>query len=227
MYNLIIPTQSLTGRPVNTIGLWLSGGADSSLLCYMLVKKIKEQNLNVKIQPITIQKRPGVFESIPVRMCIEQLLDAGDIFKPHIVYTVDQWVDNDYHKTFAKINTDNIKKGLYQLIISGITKNPPIEEQLKFKSGIQDSVEEIRGENINKSIIYYKIFDDNGHLYEELELYPFVNLNKKDIADLYKEYSLLDTLFPLTKSCENRELANGHCGYCWWCDERQWGFGRL
>ena len=41
---------------------------------------------------------------------------------------------------------------------------------------------------------------------------------------------LLDSLFPLTYSCEGSIEATKHhtqhCKKCWWCQERYWAFGR-
>ena len=64
----------------------------------------------------------------------------------------------------------------------------------------------------------------NGFLYS-----PFVNKDKKTIFQIYQDLNLLETLFPLTRSCETTRLKNfrGHCGECWWCKERMWGFGRV
>jgi 7-cyano-7-deazaguanine synthase in queuosine biosynthesis len=61
---------------------------------------------------------------------------------------------------------------------------------------------------------------------------PIINLNKKGIADLCKKFNLTETLFPITRSCEGLspiETNNytEHCGECWWCHERKWGFGKL
>ena len=58
---------------------------------------------------------------------------------------------------------------------------------------------------------------------------PFTNIDKRGIAELYEHFGLMDTLFPLTKSCEGFTPSwdSPHCGKCWWCLERQWGFGRL
>jgi 7-cyano-7-deazaguanine synthase in queuosine biosynthesis len=55
------------------------------------------------------------------------------------------------------------------------------------------------------------------------------NFNKQDIAEVFKKLDLLDTLFPLTKSCEKKTMAvdDPHCKTCWWCLERQWGFNRF
>lgn len=54
---------------------------------------------------------------------------------------------------------------------------------------------------------------------------PFHRIDKKVIAGMYEELNLLETLFPLTRSCENNNLLEGHCGECWWCEERLWAFG--
>ena len=60
---------------------------------------------------------------------------------------------------------------------------------------------------------------------------PFFVINKKWEAEVYKDLNLLDTLFPLTRSCEGSDYETGnytfHCGKCWWCEERMWAFGRL
>ena len=47
-------------KSVNTVGIWMSGGADSSLLAYVLAKKIKDENLDIKIQPLSVRRgRPN------------------------------------------------------------------------------------------------------------------------------------------------------------------------
>jgi 7-cyano-7-deazaguanine synthase in queuosine biosynthesis len=63
---------------------------------------------------------------------------------------------------------------------------------------------------------------------------PWANTDKKGIAKMYREENLIDTLLPVTRSCEydpNCEFFDdiedpglGHCGECWWCKEREWGF---
>ena len=46
--------------PVNVIGQWMSGGADSSLLAYLLCKKIRDEELDIKFQPISVRRgRPN------------------------------------------------------------------------------------------------------------------------------------------------------------------------
>ena len=57
---------------------------------------------------------------------------------------------------------------------------------------------------------------------------PFINMDKKDLALIYKEHNLLSTLFPITRSCITETMNfDAHCGECWWCKERIWAFGKL
>jgi tRNA(Ile)-lysidine synthase TilS/MesJ len=221
-------TQTLLGKPVDTVGIWLSGGADSSLLCYMIANKIIQENHKIKIQPVSIQKRPGELTSAVVLTKIKELLNADNIFKDHIMYkTPDDWLGDEYHSLFKKKHHEHLKNKNYDLIYSGITSNTAKEEQLNLGQTIDEGIENIRGVDITKQLIYYSIFVYNNELREEIEVRPFFNINKKEIAEKYKELGLLDTLFPLTKSCEDRTVLNGHCGKCWWCLERKWAFGTL
>lgn len=224
-----IPNITPLGRPINVIGIWMSGGADSSLLCYLLAKKIKEEQLPYKIQPLTVQKRPNIFESVPVKNKIVELLDADDIFENHIIYhaPAEGWETENYLSLFSTKNRENIKNNLFQVLFSGITTNPPRDVQENFQWGILEDVERKRGTNVLKDTIRYFTETVDSNEYEFYEIKPFFNIDKKKISDLYKEHDLLETLFPLTRSCEDRTYTKGHCGKCWWCEERLWAFGKL
>jgi hypothetical protein len=224
-----IPSVTPLGRKVEDIGIWMSGGADSSLLCYLLAKKIKEENLPYKIQPLTVQKRPNIFESVPVRSKIAEILDAEYIFKDHKIYYAPEqgWQTTDYLSMFAAKNRENIRNNTFQILFSGITTNPPAEVQQNFQWGVLEDVERKRGTNVIKDTVRYFTETENNIEYEFFELKPFFNIDKKVVANLYKENNLLETLFPLTRSCEDRTYLKGHCGKCWWCEERMWAFGKL
>ena len=60
--DLIIPRtvkddQQIAGRQVDTLGIWCSGGADSSALLYLLCKEIKKNNLSIKVQRMTVRRQ--------------------------------------------------------------------------------------------------------------------------------------------------------------------------
>lgn len=222
-----IPTQTPLGKKVTTIGIWMSGGADSSLLCYLLAEKIIKEKLPVKIQPITVDyKRPFAYKAVSIRILIEHLLNAKNIFNEHTVYHPPEntiWTPKELAEQFHIRNYENFKNNKFQVLYSGITTNPPVEDQKTFKWGILTDVESKRSANIKKETIRY--FEKDGG--EFFEIKPFFNVNKKALAHIYKEKNLLSTLFPLTRSCEKIGTVHGHCGDCWWCDERKWAFGTL
>jgi 7-cyano-7-deazaguanine synthase in queuosine biosynthesis len=223
-----IPKHTPLGVPVKTIGIWMSGGADSALLCYLLAEKIKKGRLDVTIQLVTIDyKRPFAFKAGTVREKIEEILDAKSIFENHIVYNPPGeivWTPDELAEQFHIRNYDHFKNNKFQVLYSGITTNPPVEVQQTFNYGILPDVEAKRGTAIKKETNRYFVHPDGGEFWE---IKPFFKLDKKDLAELYKSNNLLDTVFPLTRSCEHIGTVHGHCGWCWWCNEREWAFGRL
>jgi hypothetical protein len=112
-----------------------------------------------------------------------------------------------------------IKNGYIKYLYTGLTINPPDEVLNSFDIKLDELERNNRDSTIEKDL-----FSNQCYM-------PFRNLNKQDIAELYKYYGLLDTLFPSTRSCEwypemgGSDPGLGHCGNCWWCLEREWGFG--
>ena len=58
---------------------------------------------------------------------------------------------------------------------------------------------------------------------------PYLHVDKKFVAGVYKKHKLMDELYPLTKSCAwGPESGNtnypGDCGKCFWCNEKAWAF---
>ena len=203
---------------VNTIGIWMSGGADSSMLAYLLAKKIKEENLNIKIQPLSVRRgRPN--NPIYAGNVIDWIEEELNIkMNDHIIYFPDI---TDKHqreiKEFWDRDDENFRNDLFQILYSGITCNPPVNDKT-----IPLNKERSRDENADRPLI-----SENGIRYY---LNPFFDINKKQLAELYKENNLLNTLFSQTYSCEGEaedtKTHTQHCEKCWWRQERFWAFGR-
>lgn len=99
------------------------------------------------------------------------------------------------------------------LICTGMTSNPPIEEMKKH--GFYDVREKRRDHEQTRQY---------GQTYQ-----PFINVDKKFVAGIYKEDSIMD-LYELTSSCvgsaEGTNYFTEPCGKCFWCCEKEWAFSR-
>jgi 7-cyano-7-deazaguanine synthase in queuosine biosynthesis len=104
----------------------------------------------------------------------------------------------------------------------GETKNPPEDEETKFVYHGEGRDLSRDGIVASDAVVVWK-----HHRTNMLKMRPFRNIDKKGIAELYEKFGLLDTLFPITRSCELTTTDfSEHCGTCWFCEERKWGFGR-
>jgi len=218
--------EYLEERPVKVIGQWISGGADSSLLAYLLCREIKEQNLDIKFQPLTVRRgRPNnPFYAEGVIDFIKEDLDVDFILPHELYYPPLEDAKMTEMIIFWERDSENFRQNKFQILYSGITCNPPDD------AGVPKNKERNRDEESDRPTV-----NINGIKHY---INPFFQINKKWEAEVYKDFGLLDTLFPLTYSCEgdaeDTKTHTWHCGntlpeenQCWWCLERKWAFGRL
>jgi hypothetical protein len=205
------------------IGLWLSGGADSSMLAFLLAKTIKDHNLNIKIMPMCFKRNIKPWNlSVATNVIekIEKILDIkkGDIFlNPNYCYFGESGSDDFSIKMEKHITMLKMSK-LITIVYSGLTKNPDLtEEDLLTKRVLtRDNPEELFKDK------------DKRYIEEKIISNPFMFQNKLLISDLYKKHDLIESLLPYTRSCEslmkNTNFFKESCGTCWWCKERKWAF---
>ena len=114
--------------------------------------------------------------------------------------------------------------------LDGMTANPPKEIRLQFAkyakerfpeiSYSQRELERIQGEtrrdNKDKPNITYNVYQ------------PWLNVNKRFVAGIYKEEGLMEDLFPITRSCvggpNQTKDFTAWCWQCFWCYEKAWAF---
>jgi 7-cyano-7-deazaguanine synthase in queuosine biosynthesis len=185
------------------IGISLSGGVDSSLLLYILMSHVNEP---IKIFTCSSKRKlyaTSISSANVIKKCIE--LTGKNNISHHIHYVDEQTLETLFYP--EQFNT-------IKVLYTAITSTPPTEVTDNFLSVL---TEKDRDPNIKK------------HFYsKKLDFYsPFVNIDKLEIYKMYKELNLLDTLFPVTRSCESLDISEGHCGRCWWCEERLWAFKKL
>lgn len=202
---------------VKRVGIKMSGGTDSTIVAYMLAKYCKEQRPDITIYPITgvgeLKPFQGIF-SKQVIVKIEQLLDYK--FGEHTAESVRS--DHNYVPDQDKLVRSVYEKFNLSLHFSGITANPTAEEApelvdpTEFESAWYNDRQK---QDTKKS---YVTGTSNR---------PLINVDKKGVHEHYVRLGVLEELFPLTRSCEIHTTDfSEHCGECWFCKERLWGFGR-
>lgn len=191
-------------------GVMLSGGADSSLLLYILLLH-KTETLEVFTMASDFKGRMTAKTTADViEKCIQ--LTGNNKINHHVYYTD---VQNDERLFSAPREMLANKK--ISAIYTAVTANPSKDIADNFTTPIENVTQEARNPLITKSIM------DGGFCC------PFININKLKIAEIYSSLDLLNTLFPLTRSCELPEPPLNyldHCTQCWWCKERNWAFNR-
>jgi hypothetical protein len=201
-----------------SVGMKVSGGADSAILCYLLSKYKLEERPDLKIVLVTgvIETRPFQYEkakAITNKIAELHGVTWQDLFEFHHVFPM----------TTATIQLEQKEQMTYlfaskkiDLVLWGVTENPPPEVKECWLDGRDHSRDVHLGEK--------PTWDEDGYN-------PLVNINKKHVASIYDHFGIREDLFPLTRSCEvdNTYVFTGETTCrrptCWWCQERKWAFG--
>jgi 7-cyano-7-deazaguanine synthase in queuosine biosynthesis len=194
--------------PANkTIGLSISGGADSAILAYYLMKNL-DSPVHFFIYASKEKQNRTINHSLAVISKCQELTEKKDVHV-HIRYAPSQ-------ERLPFLNY-LVNSNIVDIVYTGTTSIPPSNVIKTFSEKL---AEDITGRRDPVKI--KPLWSHGNKLY-----HPFFNIDKKGIAELYTQFGLLDTLFPLTFSCESLAHTDTHCGQCWWCQERVWAFGKL
>jgi 7-cyano-7-deazaguanine synthase in queuosine biosynthesis len=196
------------------VGVSVSGGADSALLLHYLLR-YNDGPIHVFTLHSDYKLGTNAHHAMQVVAHLSRETGRRDIHH-HVSYVAEQTKTNLWDEVNAYL-----KSGTIQAVYSGVTANPPPRVTATF--GMQDSTDPARSPTVARAT-------RDGRL-----LTPWTNFNKQTIAQLYAQENLMDSLFPLTRSCEWAPVMGedipdphgAHCGQCWWCQERYWGFGKL
>jgi 7-cyano-7-deazaguanine synthase in queuosine biosynthesis len=192
--------------PKGPVGVLCSGGADSSIVLYLLAKYG-----NQPIHVFTLANTEKQLANLPVIANVLQWIikhtSKTDIFHHTYFHTTQTQTE------LAKYPLLFLQEKKINSLYIGDTCYPPDDVNKSFtESDFQQSTDRSYG---------VKRQTKHGSFY-----YPFTNYTKQKIAEVYQTEKVLD-LFDLTRSCESPESPSTHCGVCWWCNERKWAFGRL
>ena len=200
------------------VGIMVSGGADSAILLYHLMKHSKDK---IHIFSLGNNDKRRLNLSIATQVVEKCIQLTGNInIEHHINYCETQTLNSLLVMPKQFIEEKRIK-----IVYNGVTANPPKKVLDTFKL---KSLELDRDPNVERDVLSV----------DDIWYSPWTNIDKKIIASMFKEENLIETLFSITRSCaydpthhyfiENvKDPGYGHCGECWWCEEREWAFGRL
>jgi len=225
----------------NQVLLSLSGGADSAAIAYLICTHFPQ----IEIVPFTARDENAPLDAVAAEKIVSWLqkefpncnirdtniYNFNDRVEKYVSWkTVNQ--TRKRNKRFKLLNNvqlskiiqlDKIKEKLNQkfpnaVSVDGMTKNPPVE--IMKELGFYEKAERRRDYETAQPEHYQTKY--NYH-YQ-----PFVNVDKKFVAGVYKENNLMETLFLLTRSCVGtaRQTDNftRECHQCFWCHEKKWAF---
>lgn len=225
-------------RNWKNIGIAVSGGADSALLCYLLADIIDKNKCNTNIHIISNirmwKKRPWQkYNSLDVYKFLQNKFRGLNFFRhenfippelewgdkgPTIVDEYGQLVSGDIVelRSFAEFIGHTESLDCYY---NAVTKNPKV----KFNGAPPK-----RDLDPSKENFYLTV----GIHMNRVSSHPFRFVDKAWIYKQYTRLKILD-LFEITRSCEgnieNLDFTNYKpgqyvpiCGQCFWCKEREW-----
>ena len=206
---------------LKTLGLKISGGADSAIVCYMVAKYVTEESPDITIHPITAVASTKPFQQIfadKVLRKVESL--TGITFATHQYRTIDSTTVEKYISEQAELVDDVYASQGIQRHFSGLTANPTAEDAPLLYDGKHALPGSYGPDDTDRS---------KGSEKKDNTFRPLINVDKRGVAEHYIRLGVLEDIFPLTRSCEENNVYTfeKHCEDCWFCRERQWGFDRL
>lgn len=217
---------------IKDIGIKMSGGTDSTIIAYILALYKQKYRPDINLHVITMDHPLKPFQikfASQAMSWIEQQLNFK--FKTHTtgVGTPDGHYANEQLVLLRKSYIENNLQAHFM----GQTTNPIdykedklLVQEWKWRSEERDI--EMKGKLEGTDFVKDEIEEWTSDGVNYVGHYPLLFVDKKCVAELYDHFQITDTLFPLTRSCEDiTHDFSHHCGKCWWCAERQYGFGRL
>ena len=235
------------------IGVKLSGGADSSILYYAVCNYFKDRT-DVNIYPMTLDTEFKPWYSEGAKKIIDKVTQlTGKSPAKHIIKYSNKHKDRDtvnfYIEEQVEMTRNTIKQYRLDVVYSGLTSNPSKEDisEAVIKKYGDDKITNIalgyiKGADPKRELgseVYENVSVSNGKISNSKfsNIRPFIHADKKLVYDVYKYFGMLEELYPLTYSCETRYQEHRfnikeqhdwkHCGYCFFCAERLYAFGKL
>lgn len=235
------------------IGIAMSGGIDSTMLCYILCSLIEKNNLDItvhitahvrvwKLRPWQKDVSENVFKWMKNRFPNIKFERYVGFIPPDLEWknngptlVLNEYGEEEYGdvlvmRSFAEYIGWNQK---FDAFYNGTTLNPD-DPNITFALEVRNLTSHDIVENFDYAIKYYKMGNNI------VTAHPFRFVQKDWIVGRYKEFDIWD-LFEMTRSCEGDRVEYPEvfgdldyttyklgmdvpeCGKCFWCQERAWG----
>jgi len=208
---------------IKNIGVASSGGADSGILIYLLCKYISEEKPDATLVPFTTihgNKPTNLWYALKTKWWMRQHFPSVNWHKEHFTNHSNSTNNGD---KVNELRDQLVNDKIVDCRFSGVTANPPREVWTKFKGVGEGGTPQGGG-------LPGGLPDDRDRttVKRDSTWNPLTNIDKQGVAELYNMFGLTNTLFPITRTCEEWIIdPETHCGECVWCEERRWGFGKL
>ena len=203
----------------NDVNAPLDAGAATEI-----VKLLQKKFPNGKLNDITIKDFNDREEGGWWPKAKESMLENQELYGNMSVTAVAKILQLD------KLIPEFMKEFKGPIRLDGMNANPPVNIRMAFAKYAKErfpeqylsqrEVERIQGEtrrdSPNKANITYNVYQ------------PYINVNKRFVAGVFKEEGLMEDLFPITRSCVGSKKQTkdftAWCWQCFWCYEKAWAF---
>ena len=201
-FNFSIPTYNTAGNEIKRIGVYSSGGLDSTALLCLILSELKDT---------------GRLDSIPVTAFTIIKGEGSTYYSDRVVNKV----SDHFNIPIIHVNNLSNNEPAYSAGRIGIVPIDAMYEANKHDMDIYMGINRMAPDNIRPFKHTLKIFYQDEQLRWKS---PFLLLHKPQITDLYYKLGCED-IIKWTHSCT--VLAVGKCNDCYSCSEKQWAFDSL
>lgn len=193
------------------IGISFSGGADSTLMLYYLLRHFRNAKPDAIIVPITgITVNKGMFKQFKSQEILDLFLNH---YYPDIAPKVmERKIWHGYEQVdYGNWTRELQKDGVVDLMMYGLNRNPPAD------------IRKIYDLDRDRELLR----DEQAPMWRGNTFEPFRNVDKRFMAQCYRDEKIWD-IAEMTVSCERlreeHDLDEKPCGMCWWCREKMMAF---
>ena len=194
------------------IGLMTSGGSDSSFQLWWLAKCIDDLGYQEShtLLPIHGFDKTWPFDTIgyttEIIEKVKEYFPKVNILDPYIIY-YENTSTADFptpKSVYFRPTRNQLESGMVDITITGATC-APVDDDIDLGSITRNRDHSTKSLQTHKGLL--------------------VGVDKKFLAYQYKKFDLMESIFPLTKSCVTPDRRGNPCKTCDFCREKYWAFG--